>query len=180
MLFKNLKTIIIIAGIFCLPFLSKAFDELNYYMSKVGMERIEGDAVDFTLLDISGRELSLKDFRGKVIFLNFWATWCYPCRMEMPSMENLYERFKGDGFVILGISLDRRRKKVERFLEEYGISFPILLDRDGRIADRYGVRGLPTTFIIDRRGKILGRAVGARDWFNKNSIKLIKYIVKGF
>ena len=125
----------------------------------------EGTAsIDFTLSDLSGKKVSLSSFKGKLVFLNFWATWCPPCRAEMPSMERLYQKLKGQGLVVLGVDLQEDAKSVQKFVEEHKLTFPILLDSDGRVGTTYGARSIPTTYIIGRDGSALGGTVGGREW----------------
>ncbi|OHD20714.1 MAG: hypothetical protein A2064_09670 [Spirochaetes bacterium GWB1_66_5] len=125
----------------------------------------EGTAsIDFTLSDLSGKKVSLSQYRGKLVFLNFWATWCPPCRAEMPSMERLYQKLKGQGLVVLGVDLQEDAKSVQKFVEEHKLTFPILLDSDGRVGTTYGARSIPTTYIIGRDGSALGGTVGGREW----------------
>ncbi|OHD76884.1 MAG: hypothetical protein A2V99_12575 [Spirochaetes bacterium RBG_16_67_19] len=125
----------------------------------------EGTAsIDFTLSDLSGKKVSLSSFKGKLVFLNFWATWCPPCRAEMPSMERLYQKLKGQGLVVLGVDLQEDAKSVQKFVNEHKLTFPILLDSDGRVGTTYGARSIPTTYIIGRDGSALGGTVGGREW----------------
>ena len=147
--------------------------------ASVGVQRINPpfEAKDFTLEDLRGSMMSLKDFRGKVILLNFWASWCGPCRIEMPAMELLWQVFQDDDFVILAVDVRERRDEVSSFIEENDYTFPTLLDSWGRVADIYSVRSYPTTFLIDREGKVVGKAVGAREWASKDSFDLIKYLL---
>ena len=108
--------------------------------------------------------VSLKDLRGKVVFLNFWATWCGPCRVEMPSMEALYNEYKERGLEILAVNIQETPEQVNAFMKENGLSFTAALDRDGRVSGSYGIQAIPTSFIIDRDGKIIARLVGSIDW----------------
>jgi len=124
----------------------------------------EVEAPDFALPDLSGKKIQLKDFRGKIVFLNFFATWCVPCRLEMPAMERLYRAYRDKGLVVLAVDLRETAKPVRSFLRELKVSFPALLDEDGSVAFMYGVRPLPTTYLVGRDGKILWRAFGAREW----------------
>ncbi|MGH2650458.1 MAG: TlpA family protein disulfide reductase [Actinomycetota bacterium] len=117
-------------------------------------------APDFTVPSLTGRPLSLADFRERVVLLNFWATWCPPCREEMPSMERLYQRYKDRGFTILALSIDRNVGAVPGFVERFRLTFPIGLDPESA----YQMRALPTTVLIDRVGQVTALAVGARDW----------------
>lgn len=133
---------------------------------------------NFTLQDLQGRTVELGSFRGKVIFINFWATWCVPCRAEMPAMERLYQDFKDKDFVMLAISEDLEgRSVVVPFVEEFKFTFPILLDPDLIINDRYGVKGIPTTFLIDKTGTITHKMLGARDWTQKESRDTVRKLV---
>jgi thiol-disulfide isomerase/thioredoxin len=110
------------------------------------------------------RGTSLADYRGKVLFLNLWATWCGPCRGEMPSMEKLYRRYRDKGLEILAVNLQEEKEEVEDFMEEYSLSFPAALDGDGKIGALYGARAIPTTYILDREGKVVTRVVGSLNW----------------
>ncbi|WP_461829113.1 TlpA disulfide reductase family protein [Aquifex sp.] len=116
-------------------------------------------APDFTLKTLDGREISLKDFKGKVVLINFWATWCPPCREELPLFERLYKKYKDKGFVILAVNTDP--ENLQDFLKDYGenLSFPILIGNDD-ILNKYPVRGLPTSILIDREGKIVKVRLG--------------------
>ncbi|HZO81728.1 MAG TPA: TlpA disulfide reductase family protein [Candidatus Binataceae bacterium] len=123
-------------------------------------------AASFKLTDLAGRTVSLASLRGKVIFLNIWATWCAPCREEMPSMEKLYERLRGNhGFVMLAVSQDTGgRQLVADYVKKHGYQFDVLLDPQNAVADAYRISGVPETFIIDRQGRIVAHHSGAFDW----------------
>jgi thiol-disulfide isomerase/thioredoxin len=126
-------------------------------------------AFDFTVpladfaIPSSGRQ-NLKTLEGKVVFLNFWATWCGPCRSEMPSMEILYRRFKSRGLAILAVNYQEGQKDVAAFMKNYKLSFPAGLDSSGRVGNNYGIEAFPTTYIIDRDGYIITRVVGSLNW----------------
>ena len=122
------------------------------------------ESIDFELQDLSGATRSLSDYRGKVVFLNFWATWCGPCRFEMPSMEKLYRRFKDQGLEIVAVNMQEDRSSVQGFVDEYGLSFPVLLDSTGRVGATYGARSIPTTYIVGRDGLVLAGTIGTREW----------------
>jgi peroxiredoxin len=128
-------------------------------------------APDFTLKDLTGQAHHLADFRGKVVFLNVWATWCAPCRMEMPSMENLYRRLHGKDFVMLAVNEDEEGRAVQPFVNEMGLTFPVLIDPNGVVPPRYGVTGYPETFIIDRGGKIIQHTIGPEDWDSQEALQ---------
>ena len=132
----------------------------------------------FTLTDLGGKKVSLKDFRGKLVLLNFWATWCAPCREEMPSMERLYLRFKDKEFVIVGVNVKDRRNDALSFLKELKITFPIALDPDGQVGLLYGAWGLPATYLIDPKGTAIARAWGPADWDSQGARQLITELLK--
>ena len=124
-------------------------------------------APEFTLKDENGKTHRLADYRGKVVVLNFWATWCPPCRYEMPSMERAYKLVKGEGIVLLAVNVGETEDQVFEFTGRYPVTFPLLLDTDGKVTRNYPVVGLPTTFIIDPRGQVTHRAIGGREWDDK-------------
>jgi peroxiredoxin len=131
-------------------------------------------AVEFSLQNLAGREISLGSFRGKVVFLNFWATWCGPCRAEIPSMQLLYSELEDRGFTIVAVNSQEAADQVRSFVNEAGMSFPVLLDSTGRIGAAYSVRAIPTTYVIDPSGAIRGRMVGTRDWYSPEIISLVE------
>lgn len=122
-------------------------------------------APNFTLSDLGGTQISLGDFKGKVVLLNFWATWCAPCKMEIPSLEKLYQLRKDKGFEILAVSVDRTSlSKVASFVTDYQMSFPVLADQRGEVGRRYWAKAIPTSFLLDKKGVIRWKVVGAREW----------------
>jgi thiol-disulfide isomerase/thioredoxin len=124
-------------------------------------------APDFTLPTLSGAFLRVADLQGKVVLLNFWATWCVPCRTEMPSIEALYQRYKDRGLEVVAVNLDMlSTASVEAFMQEVGVTFRVGLDPSWSTARAYRVLGLPTTYLIDRAGNVVVREVGARDWLD--------------
>jgi peroxiredoxin len=136
-------------------------------------------APGFTLPDLEGTAVNLKDFRGKVVFLNFWATWCKPCEEEMPSMQQLYEDQEGRDFEIVAVSLDSEGPGVVReFVEKYGLTFVVLHDRRGRVKETYKTTGVPETFIIDQNGVIAEKVWGPRDWTREASINIILDLIQ--
>ncbi|MBI3027992.1 MAG: TlpA family protein disulfide reductase [Candidatus Rokubacteria bacterium] len=136
-------------------------------------------AKDFSLPTPEGKTFRLADHRGKVVFLNFWATWCPPCKEEMPAMERLYQRFKERGFVVLAVSVDvEGAALVNPFVREHQLTFPIALDPKMAVAEQYGVRGLPSSFLVDKRGTLIGLALGPREWNGKASRALIESLLR--
>jgi len=136
-------------------------------------------APEFSLSDLSGRAVRLANLRGRIVFVNVWATWCAPCREEMPSMQALYARLHGPDFEMLAVSADQGgRDLVERFVSDFGLTFPVLLDPDLQIADRYGVTGYPETFLIDRNGAIVAHEIGPRDWDTPQSHAALRGLIE--
>lgn len=122
-------------------------------------------APSFELTDVNGKKVALSEYIGKVILVNFWATWCAPCKAEMPSLNNLFLAFKNDGFIVLSLSIDSSEKPVLSFLKDKAMSFPVLMDKEQEVYfDLYGVLGLPTSFLIDRDGIIRDKIRGEREW----------------
>lgn len=113
--------------------------------------------------DLAGNALSLKKLSGKVVLVDFWATWCAPCEKELPILEKLYKRYQKDGFVIVGVSVDKDASKVTRFLRRMGLSFPVLHDQDGAIANRYQPEKMPSSYLVDRKGMITFVQKGFRE-----------------
>src|SRR3990167_4043076 len=138
-------------------------------------------APDFTLMTMDNKKVSLKDFKGKYIFLNFWATWCGPCIDEMPSMERLYQKLKSKkNFEMLAVSIDKGGAEVvKRFVKENKLTFTVLLDRDSEVAAAYGVMGIPATYLIDPNGDVINKASGARTWDTKDSIEFFEKMLGG-
>jgi cytochrome c-type biogenesis protein len=120
--------------------------------------------VDFTLPLLDGTQCRLSDLQGKVVFLNFWATWCPPCRAEMPSMEAVYQQLRDRGFEILAVNIQEGAASVSAFMKENKLSFPVALDESGKISGLYGVQAIPTSYIIDKRGLIVSRLTGSINW----------------
>jgi len=118
-------------------------------------------APDFQLASLEGQTVSLSDFRGNPVLLNFWASWCGPCKSEMPYIQRMHEEWSGKGLVILAIDIGESSATVGEFVEKYALSFMVLLDTDQEVALKYNVRSIPTTFFIDKNGKIQDIKIGA-------------------
>lgn len=135
-------------------------------------------APDFTLKSLDGDSVSLSQFRGKVVFLNFWASWCPPCRAEMPAMNRLNEVFSDRDFVMLAVNTEQDKGAVEDFLSRHPHDFTVLLDPRGTVQNLYQVFRFPETFLIDKEGRIVERFIGARDWSGVEFLKRIEQLVK--
>ncbi|HSC57578.1 MAG TPA: TlpA disulfide reductase family protein [Nitrospira sp.] len=136
-------------------------------------------APNFQLRDMNGQTVSLSDLRGKIVLVNFWATWCGPCRIEMPAMERLYRTYDRKDFEILAVSTDAQGVAVTRpFQQENQLTFPILHDADFRVGLSYGARTLPMTFMVDRQGIVRQQIFGARDWEAPEAHQLIQMLMK--
>jgi peroxiredoxin len=130
-----------------------------------GSETVQGvnqgnRALDFALENLAGEEVSLSDYEGEVVVVNFWATWCPPCRAEIPDLEAAYQAFKGEGLVVLGVNVQDPAQLVEPFVAEMGMTYPVVLDKTGRVLKDYRAPGLPMSLIVDREGVIQARHVG--------------------
>lgn len=141
-------------------------------------------APDFELPTLSGETVRLSDLRGKIVFVNFWATWCAPCREEMPSMEGLYGRLGTDQFEMLAVSVDEGGEPaVREFLAEIPHSYPVLMDATGerrlsaRTGQAYGITGVPETFVIDRRGYIVEKVIGPADWTDPSMVDYFRQLI---
>ena len=115
----------------------------------VGMQ-----AEDFSLIDLEGKSQSLSQYRGKIVLLNFWATWCKPCTTEMPAMQASYDKLRDKGFVVLAVNELEDNDKVREHIKQYGHTFPVLMDHDNKIANQFGVFGLPVSVFIDQEGRV--------------------------
>ena len=133
----------------------------------------------FTVRNLKGNRVQLADHKGKVVILNLWATWCGPCRVEMPGLENLYRRYRSEGLEILAVSLDKGSSdKVQTFADQYRLSFPVLLDSDGQVESRYHTLTIPTTYVIDKNGMVVAEVDGAKNWESEETFKAVEYLLK--
>ena len=144
-----------------------------------GVVHVGDEAPNFMLRDLEGNVISLSQLKGKVVLLNFWATWCGPCRVEMPAMEQLYRTLPRGQFEILAVSTDPQGVAVTRpFQKQMGFTFPILHDSEYRVGLAYGARTIPITFMVDRQGVVRQKIFGARDWDSPEARSLIHALMK--
>lgn len=147
---------------------------------KLNIEKSDKEiqAPDFTLKDLSGNTVSLRELRGKVVFLNFWATWCPPCRLEMPAMEQLHKEFSDQGLVVLAVNFRESQDDVRSFLKQHGLTFTTLLDEQERAFGLYRAWSLPTTYLINKNGEIVGKVIGYRDWNSEQARSLFHQLLE--
>ena len=136
-------------------------------------------APDFALPDLDGKTVNLADYKGKVVLLNIWATWCPPCVEEMPSMEKLHQELKDEDFEILAVSIDvSGAKAVNPFMKKHKLSFSVLTDTEGAMKSLYQTTGVPESFIIDKQGRILEEIIGPRDWAAPGALKYFRSLIQ--
>jgi thiol-disulfide isomerase/thioredoxin len=183
-----LLLVLVVSGLIGTSFLYKDLfantenQKLGPLFSDMGILPIPMDTepLEITLSDTTGRPVSLSEFRGKIVFINFWTTWCLACVIEMPSMEKLHQRFKDKDFIMVAINLQESAARVKQFYEEYKLTFTALLDITGDVGAALGIRSIPTTFILDKNGRIIGKALGPREWESKKSIALFEYLTDSY
>ena len=135
-------------------------------------------APDFVLQDTDGRTHRLSDYRGKPVIINFWATWCPPCREEIPSMNRAWHRIEKEGIAMLAINMGEDEDTIFIFTADYPADFPILMDRDGTVIEQWPVKGLPTTYVVAPDGTIAYRAIGSREWDDSRLLEKIRELKK--
>lgn len=136
-------------------------------------------APDFQLKTVDGRSIRLSDLKGKVVLVNFWATWCPPCKQEMPSMERLYARLHNQGLEILAVNIESDGDEVlPEFLRQHPHTFPILMDLEGDVQQTYGVFRFPETFVVDKTGKVVQHIIGGRDWTSRDIVSALKKLLQ--
>jgi peroxiredoxin len=136
-------------------------------------------APDFKFPGLDGKMVSLSDYKGKVVLVNIWATWCPPCVEEMPSMEKLYQKFKGENFEILAVSIDEPGlKAVAPFMKKSSLTFPALIDSEGTIKTVYGITGIPESFIIDKQGILIKKIIGPVDWTTPKIFRFFSNLIQ--
>lgn len=144
-------------------------------LKKLGFLVQEGvvESPGFSTEDASGNRVDFASFRGKLVLLNFWATWCPPCRLEMPSMERLYGEFRGKGLEVVAVNFMESGEQVRAFAGEQKLTYPMLLDKEAEIAGRYGVMRLPVSVLIGRKGEVIAKAIGFKDWYKDDIRELV-------
>lgn len=157
------------------------FSSLGVVLAETLMDPIVGKpkASGFNLVAVDGSKVSLDGYQGKFVLLNFWATWCAPCRKEMPAMSNLHNQLKGRGLEVVGVHVGPSLAGVKKFLQSVPINFTILIDKDMSLAS-WGVRGLPTTFLVNPEGRLIYKAVGEREWDSPEMVKFLNGLIVSY
>ncbi len=146
---------------FVITFLFLTF---TFLLADYVFAKINTNAPDFTLNDLNGKKVTLSQLRGKVVILNFWSIWCGPCLAEMPYLNKLFLEFKDRGLVVMAVAEDPAEKPLRSYIQEKGIAFTILMDKDKKVYFRYSLFGIPVTFLIDKKGVIAEKFIGEQDW----------------
>ena len=141
-------------------------------------KEVSGQAPDFTLKSRSGENIKLSELRGEVVMINFWASWCGPCRQEMPLLDALYQRYQPMGFTILGVSVDEDVADAKRLLKEIPVTFPVLFDTDNKVADLYELVAMPSTVLVDRDGNMRFVHLGYLPGYERDYEAQIKMLIK--
>jgi peroxiredoxin len=139
---------------------------------------IQGPAPDFILKSRSGENLRLSEQRGNVVLINFWASWCGPCRQEMPLLENIHKKYQKFGFTVFGVNVDNDSSKADKILKDIPVSFPVLYDPDGKVSKLYNVNAMPTTVMVDRNGNMRYLHLGYKPGYEDDYIKQIKTLIR--
>ena len=176
--------LLISAGVFAVVFIGNdplaksniEGDNLDRLMAEVGVGQhpFSTDPLEVKLQNTAGRYVGLGDFRGKIVFLNFWTTWCPTCITEMPSMERLHQKLLGKDFAMVTVNIKETASQVQNFFEKQKLTFTALMDITGEVSTEFGIRAIPTTFILDKNGQILGRIAGPREWDSQESVAMFE------
>ncbi len=151
--------------------------DLDQLFGDMGVMKIsQALPVEIKLKDLNGQPVSLSDFRGNIVFLNFWTTWCFDCRIEMPHMEKLHQQFKNKEFEMVAVNLQEPVAQVKQFFKDYTLTFTALLDPDGEVGAHFRITAIPTTFILNKQGLIIGKVTGPRKWEGKKAFALFEHL----
>jgi peroxiredoxin len=151
---------------------------LTFFHVDYGYAEAHSLAPDFTLNNLNGKKVTLSQFRSKAVILNFWSIWCGPCLAEMPSLNKLYLEFKDRGLVVIAVAEDPAEKPVKSYVQEKGIAFTILMDKDKKVYFNYSLFGIPVTFLIDKKGVIAEKFIGERDWCSPEMRRKVSDLLK--
>jgi peroxiredoxin len=138
----------------------------------------QGEAANFTLKSASGVNVRLSEYRGQVVLINFWASWCGPCRQEMPHLDNIYRKYEALGFTVFGVNVEQDRKMADQVLRDIPVSFPILFDEENRVSQDYDVDAMPATVLVDRDGVIRFMHRGYKPGYEQEYEKQVKTLIR--
>lgn len=141
-------------------------------------KKVSGKAKDFTLSSNTGKNIRLSDLKGKVVMINFWASWCGPCRQEFPLLDDMYKRYQPAGFELLGVNIEPKKKDADKLLKQIPVTFPILYDTEQKVSELYDVSAMPTTILIDKNGKMRYLAKGYKPGYEKDYKEQVKALLK--
>lgn len=141
-------------------------------------KKVSGKAKDFTLSSNTGKNIRLSDLKGKVVMINFWASWCGPCRQEFPLLDDMYKRYQPAGFELLGVNIEPKKKDADKLLKQIPVTFPILYDTEQKVSEMYDVSAMPTTILIDKNGKMRYLAKGYKPGYEKDYKEQVKALLK--
>lgn len=177
----RVKSISLTAAALAACFLTAVAEAAPTPQDKALMLDVAGKPVaaeDFQAKTVDGRTYRLEELRGKVVFMNFWATWCVPCLLEMPAMERLNRKMAGRPFKMIAVNQGDELQQIKKFLADKDFTYDLLLDVDGEIGANYGVNRLPLTYILDPDGNIIRRAIGAREWDQDVVVELLNHLIQ--
>lgn len=165
-------TLVLLSALFVIVFAVKK-------QERPQMAVVDSNAPEITVNDSSGKTDNLSELKGSVVFINFWATWCEPCREEMPSIQKLYNQFKNEkGFRMITILVKDDYQKALAYLKENNYGFPVLMDNNGKTAASYGITGVPETYIVDKNGILKEKIIGPADWSSPQAVSLISNLIR--
>jgi peroxiredoxin len=166
----------LLAALWLIALPASGLDESNFESQH--LQRLDEAAPDFLLHDASGSPLRLTELRGHSVILHFWATWCKPCRVELPTLEAMIQQLAGSDVILIAVAIDEESDaaRVQRYAHDLGVNFPVYLAREGIISNRYWSWGVPVTYLIDPEGRLVARSLGSRDWTSASMHTLIRQL----
>jgi thiol-disulfide isomerase/thioredoxin len=177
---KKIIALSVIISMFFIYGLAAQTDETGKELANQGFQipKKESFAPEVIVEDLKGKKFKFSENEGKILLFNQWATWCPPCKQEMPSIQRLSDKMKGKAFMVIGVSVGENKQTVADFLKQNKYTFPIFLDPTNKATEEYSTGSIPTTYLIGKKGKILGRIVGSREWDTPEFIALLEKLVK--
>jgi peroxiredoxin len=176
---KILPFLIVLIAVIVLAQYQKSRPMPGPQVTLIAPEMRSAQGTEFTLPDLAGKPMRIDDFKGNVVLLNFFATWCGPCREEMPTIQELFQAYQSKGLVVVAVSSDAQGAEiVTPFVKEHRLTFPVLVNPDSSVLRQYNVRGIPTVYLLDRKGRIAGLFVGGADWNSKPARDLIDQLLR--